>query len=81
MNIFTRFHLFWNFNNIKNILYIDVIIIAFKKSFKNLMLVILLELFVQNHKFEIWFEIFLGNVFPKVILKSFYFFLIKKKIE
>jgi hypothetical protein len=36
------------------------LIIAFVKSFKNVSLVFFLELFGHKHKFEIWFEIFLG---------------------
>jgi hypothetical protein len=37
------------------------------------MMVPLLEYFDHKHKFETLFENFLGNFFPKVILKSFYF--------
>jgi hypothetical protein len=39
------------------------LIIAFKKSFKNITLVPFVEFFGQEHKFETWFEIFLRNFF------------------
>jgi hypothetical protein len=49
------------------------LIIAFRKSFKNVMLGFFLELFSQEHKFETWFMIFFMIFFPKVIWKSFYY--------
>jgi hypothetical protein len=49
------------------------LIIAFKKSFKNVMLVFSLQLFNQEHKFETWFDNFLVIFSPKVIWNSFYF--------
>jgi hypothetical protein len=52
------------------------LIISFRKSFKNIMLVSFLELFGHEHKFETWFENFFKNFFPKVILKSLYYFLL-----
>jgi hypothetical protein len=61
MNIFIiyiyiiRFRRFWN----KNIVYFDVPNHAFFKSFKNVTLVIFLELFGQEQKFGIGFTIFL----------------------
>ncbi len=48
------------------------LIIAFRKSFKNVTLVIFLELFGQEQKFETCFEIFLGIFFSNVILKSLF---------
>jgi hypothetical protein len=50
-----------------------LLVIAFKKSLKNVTLVAFLELFGHEQNFETQFEIFLENVFPKVIWKSFYF--------
>jgi hypothetical protein len=51
------------------------LIITFKKSFMNVMLVLFLELFGQEQKFEIWFENFLGNFFPKGNLEIIIFFI------
>jgi hypothetical protein len=48
------------------------LIIAFRKSFKNVALVFFLELYGQKHKFESWFEIFLMIFFAKVIRKSLF---------
>jgi hypothetical protein len=49
-----------------------LLIIAFIKNFKNIVMVPFLEIFclncfVQEHKFETWFEILLGNFFLKLI--------------
>jgi hypothetical protein len=73
MNTFIRFHRFWDFNNIKMLCVLMFLIIAFRKSCKNTMLISFLEFFCYEHKFETWFENFLGNYVSKVILKSFYF--------
>ncbi len=46
------------------------------------MLVVFIDIFGHEHKFETWFENFLGIFFPKLILKSFYFkFYIRKLIK
>jgi len=42
-----------------------LLIIAFIKSVKNVALVLFLELFGHEHKFETWFENFLGIFFLK----------------
>jgi len=49
------------------------LIIALKKSFKNVALVSFLEFFGHEHKFETWFDHFPEKKIPKVIWKSFYF--------
>jgi hypothetical protein len=38
------------------------LIIVFRKSFKNIILVPFFELFGHEHKFETWFENFLGKL-------------------
>ncbi len=63
MTTFIRFHRFWNFNTIRNIVYSMFLVIAFIKSFKNITMVHLLECFYHKHKFETLFEIFLGVFF------------------
>jgi hypothetical protein len=58
------------------------LIITFRKSFKNVITIPFFELFGQEHKFETWFENFLGDFFLKVILRSLYLiFYIKWSIE
>jgi len=47
------------------------LIISFRKSFKNIMLVLFFELFGQDHKFETRFEIFFEIFFSNVNVKSF----------
>jgi hypothetical protein len=70
MNTFINFHKILKFSIISRILCIlTFLIIAFRKRFKILMLDISLEHFGQEHKFETWFEIFLGNYYFKIILK------------
>jgi hypothetical protein len=49
------------------------LIIAFKKSFRNVTLVLFFEFFDQKHKFGTWFMNFFMNFFSKVIWKSFNF--------
>jgi hypothetical protein len=39
------------------------LIIAFRKSFKNVSLVFSLNVLIKKHKFEIWFEFFFMNFF------------------
>jgi hypothetical protein len=43
------------------------LIIAFRKCFRNVTLVFFFEHFGQEHKFETWFENFLGIFFLEVI--------------
>jgi hypothetical protein len=58
-----------------------LLITTFRKSFKNVMCGNLSLNFLVK-KFETWIENFPGNVFPKVIWKSFYFYaFIEKLIE
>jgi cell division septal protein FtsQ len=49
------------------------IIIAFRKSFKNVALFFSLEYYTQEHKFETWFDNLFMIFFLKVIWKSLYF--------
>jgi len=50
-----------------------VLIIAFKKSFKNVILVFFLKLFGQEHNFEKWFENFVMNFFVRSFESHFIF--------
>jgi len=50
-----------------------IVIISFKNSLKNVVLILFLDLFGQEHKFETWFVNFLGNIFLKVISNHFIF--------
>jgi hypothetical protein len=54
------------------------LIIAFIKSFKNVMLVRFLELFGQEDKSKTWFENFVGNFFLKWLGSNFF---LKKSIQ
>jgi hypothetical protein len=48
------------------------LIIAFRKSFKNKILIFFFQLFGQEHEFETWFVNFLMNIFLTVIWKSLF---------
>jgi hypothetical protein len=50
MSTFIRFHRFQNLNNVKNIVYFDVLNHCILNFFKNVTLVVFLELFGQEHK-------------------------------
>jgi hypothetical protein len=52
MNIFIRFHRFLDFSNIKILCILMFLIIAFIKSFRIEMLVVFLDIFGHEHKFE-----------------------------
>jgi len=65
MNTFIRLHRFWNFNKIKNILYFDVPNHCIYEKFQECNISFFSWTFGHEHKFETWFENFLGNVFKK----------------
>jgi len=69
LNTFIRFHLFWNLNNIKNIVYFDVPNHCILKKFQ--------ERDTYFFPWTFWLGTQIWNMiydfFPNVIWKSFYF--------